>query len=78
MKYLFLTLCGVLIFMGTLGTTTVYAYLDPGSGSMLLQLLLGGVAGIVMIAKLYWARIKEFFRGGSSTTTKSGDNESDQ
>jgi hypothetical protein len=34
-----------------------FAYLDPGSGSMLLQVLLGGVAGVVVIAKLYWRRI---------------------
>jgi len=37
-----------------------WAYLDPGSGSMLLQLLLGGVAGIVMLLKLYWHRILVF------------------
>jgi hypothetical protein len=33
------------------------AYMDPGSGSMLLQLLLGGVAGVALIAKLYWRRL---------------------
>lgn len=38
----------------------VYAYLDPGSGSMLLQLLLGGVAGVVVVFKLYWERLKSF------------------
>ena len=32
------------------------AYLDPGNGSMLLQLLLGGVAGLSVICKLYWRR----------------------
>ena len=36
-----------------------WAYLDPGSGSMIMQLLLGGVAGITMVLKLYWQRIKE-------------------
>lgn len=30
------------------------AYIDPGSGSMLLQLILGGVAGLFVIFKLYW------------------------
>ena len=33
------------------------AYLDPGSGSMLLQLLLGGVAAVGVIARLYWHRL---------------------
>ena len=41
--------------------TIAYAYLDPGSGSMLLQLLLGGVTGVVVIVKLYWQRVKDFF-----------------
>ena len=36
-----------------------HAYLDPGTGAMLLQLLLGGVAGLLVILKLYWHRIKE-------------------
>jgi hypothetical protein len=36
-----------------------HAYLDPGTGSVLLQLLLGGVAGIAMAGRIYWARIKE-------------------
>ena len=33
------------------------AYLDPGAGSMLLQALLGGVAAVGVIAKLYWHRV---------------------
>lgn len=34
--------------------STAHAYLDPGTGSMLLQLLLGGAAGLAIAAKLYW------------------------
>ena len=37
------------------------AYLDPASGSMLLQLLLGGVAGLALIAKLYWHKLLSLF-----------------
>ncbi len=33
------------------------AYMDPGTGSLFLQLLLGGVAGAALIAKLYWHRL---------------------
>jgi hypothetical protein len=47
--------------------TCAYAYLDPGSGSMLLQLLLGGVTGMVVIFKLYWQRVKGFFNRRGST-----------
>jgi hypothetical protein len=42
--------------------TTVFAYLDPGSGSMLVQLLVGGVAAIAVSAKLYWHRILTLLR----------------
>jgi len=41
-------------------TRSAYAYLDPGSGSMLLQLLLGGTAGIAVIVKLYYRRFLAF------------------
>jgi len=34
------------------------AYLDPGTSSIILQMLLGGVAGGLVVMKLYWARIK--------------------
>ncbi len=40
----------------------VDAYLDPGSGSMLLQILLGGFAAIGVVAKLYWHRVTSLFR----------------
>lgn len=43
-------------------TEPAFAYLDPGSGSMLLQLLFGGVAGIAVILKLYWKSFVSLFR----------------
>lgn len=39
-----------------------HAYLDPGTGSIILQLLLGGAAGVAMVAKLYWHRLTSLFR----------------
>jgi hypothetical protein len=38
-------------------TSTAQAYLDPGTGSMILQVLLGGVAGVALAGKLYWHRL---------------------
>jgi hypothetical protein len=35
----------------------VLAYLDPGTGSMLVQLVVGGVAAAGVAAKLYWRRL---------------------
>lgn len=39
-----------------------FAYLDPGSGSMLLQLVFGGVVGLGVILKLYWKSFLGLFR----------------
>ncbi len=39
-----------------------YAYLDPGTGSMILQALLGGAAGVLIAGRLYWSNIKGIFR----------------
>jgi len=38
-----------------------HAYLDPGSGSMALQALLGGLAALMVVVKLYWSRLMKFF-----------------
>ena len=37
-----------------------YGYIDPGAGSMLLQLLVGGVAGLLTLATLFKQRIARF------------------
>ena len=34
-----------------------HAYLDPASGSMILQLVLGGVAGLAVAVRLLWRRL---------------------
>jgi hypothetical protein len=38
------------------------AYLDPGSGSMILQILAGGLAAVAVTAKLYWGRLLKLLR----------------
>jgi hypothetical protein len=46
---------GVLLLMGY---TSAYAYLDPGTGSMMLQVILGGVAAVGVAVKLYWHKLR--------------------
>jgi hypothetical protein len=41
----------------------VFAYLDPGTGSMVLQVIVGGVAAIGVAGRYYWRRITG--RGGA-------------
>jgi hypothetical protein len=54
-KYALVLVVGLLFW-----PTSAEAYLDAGSGSMLLQLVLGGVAGLLVILKLYWQRVLSF------------------
>lgn len=42
-------------------TKTAHAYLDPGSGSLLFQLLIGGLLSGLFAIKLYFKKIKAFF-----------------
>ena len=56
----------LVIYFIWMSQAQVDAYLDPGSGSMLVQLLLGGVAGAAVIMKLGWERFKDMFRSSST------------
>jgi hypothetical protein len=40
---------------------SVEAYLDPGTGSMALQLLIAGLVGVLATVRLYWDRVRTFF-----------------
>jgi len=42
-------------------TAGLQGYLDPGSGSLLLQLALGAILGVGIFVRLQWARIKKWF-----------------
>jgi hypothetical protein len=41
---------------------SILAYLDAGSGSLIVQLLVGGFAAFAVAAKLYWRRMLSFLR----------------
>jgi hypothetical protein len=40
----------------------LFAYLDPGSGSMMLQLIAGGLAAAAVTLKVYWRRFLVLLR----------------
>jgi len=41
---------------------SVYAYLDPGSGSYFFQLIIAVLLGGIFSIKLFWNKIKIFLR----------------
>ena len=63
-----------LMAVALVGTTTpAHAYLDPGTGSMILQVLLGGFAGVALAGKLYWRRFLVMIGARSETDDAGGD-----
>ncbi len=53
------------------------AYLDPGSGSILLQLLIAGLLGFLVLMRSSWSRIKSLFRRGPEPEQEEDDEPSD-
>ena len=37
-----------------------HAYLDPGTGSFVIQLAIAAIAGISFTAKIYWGKVRGF------------------
>ena len=48
-------------------------YLDPGSGSMLIQIVLGAVLGLGVLVRVFWSNIKDFFTKSKKTTEAMAD-----
>lgn len=51
-----LALCFVLF------PVNAHAYLDPGTGSYVLQLALAAIVGALFAIRMFWGRIKAFFK----------------
>jgi hypothetical protein len=65
---------GIAIFM-LFNSNSAFAYLDPGTGSMMLQGLIALIASIAGAASFYWARIKSFFCKSKKTTMEQSSKE---
>jgi hypothetical protein len=55
----------VAIFTATILAGTPHknpAYLDPGSGSFIFQLILASLLGAAVVIRAYWKRISGFFK----------------
>jgi hypothetical protein len=45
-------------------------YLDAGTGSIIIQALIGGAVGALLVLKIYWNRISTFFKNRFSRGEK--------
>ena len=41
--------------------TPAYAYIDPGTGSLIIQSIIGAIAAVGITLKLYWHKLKVLF-----------------
>lgn len=57
------------------GLATPEPYLDPGSGSILLQLLLAALLGAGVILRSQWSKIKTLFKGKNASEEDEDDEE---
>jgi hypothetical protein len=77
------TSCALLAMLASLLLTReAHAYLDPGAGSYIFQILLASLVGALFMLKVFWGRIVGFFNKGSSesetTVEEPGQDMSDQ
>jgi hypothetical protein len=52
-----IAVCVIVVWLVLVCARPAYAYLDPGSGGMMIQLLLGGFAGAAVLVRLYWRQL---------------------
>ena len=49
-------------FLFLMINSNAYAYIDPCLGSIMLQAIIAMIAGSSLIIKIYWKKIKDFFK----------------
>ena len=60
-RLLMIGLLGVLLYLAS--PSPAYAYLDPGTSSYVLQMLVAALVGGAFVIRMFWDRIKIFFGG---------------
>ena len=75
-----LEMAGLVAVASLMLTETAWAYLDPGTGSILLQGIIGGIAAGFVFLKMYWVKLVAFLSRvtGQPTAQKAEDADSRQ
>jgi len=68
-----LSLVTLVLLLLVLATRPAHAYLDPASGSMILQVVVAAVAAVLITIKAFWHKIRGMF--GSSPTEKTAESD---
>lgn len=57
------SILAIIIAVGCIGIAPAHAYLDPGSGSFFIQMIIGVVVGSLFAVRIFFKRITGFFSG---------------
>ena len=68
MKIIIVTICVLIYLIST--ASKAHAYLDPGTGSIILQAILGFIAAAAATITVYWDKFKSFINGIFKKNTK--------
>ena len=63
--------CSLFIYL-ILMTKNAFAYIDPGTGSYVIQIVLAVLFGFLFMLKTYWKMVKAFLRNIFSKKVKNG------
>lgn len=69
-------LCTVFLFVLVMFPPSAHAYIDPGTGSYILQIVIAGLAAGAFAIKMFWRRIRALFP--SNRTQEDSDQELDE
>ena len=58
--------CALLVALVAGAPAPAHAYVDPGTGSFVLQGIIAAVVGVGVALKMFWGRIRERFGGRGS------------
>ncbi len=56
-----------------LATGDAFAYLDPGTGSIIIQGIIGAIAGGLVVGRMYWHKFKGLFSRSKATGAAPGE-----
>jgi hypothetical protein len=59
------TVVAVGVGVAILAAAPAWAYIDMGTGSMLIQSLAAGLLGLAVMVRVFWTRIVNVFRRGA-------------
>ena len=67
----------VMTLLAVLASAPAYAYLDPGTGSILVQGLLAALAAGSAAVAAFWSQIRRFLAGRRGTAPPADEDEHD-